>query len=172
MIQQSLKGRSISRPAGALAVLGLAASIVLVRWIELALAMTTGFQYGAFAVWALIVAEAAFVMRLSVMGYRYTVSDGRFFVERVYGDHARIVHDIPLSGVLAVGGRDDVFRRYGNAQAYDRAVLRGAECPEKALAYAPGKGADGAARLLLFQPNEEIFRALEEAARKNGAENP
>ncbi len=171
MIQQSVKGRPLSRLAGVLLVLGLAASIVLVSWIERALAMTTGFQYGAFAVWALIIAEAAFVMRLSVMGYRYTVSDGRFFVERVYGDHARIVHDIPLSGVLAVGGRDDVFRRYGNAQAYDKAVMRQAECPEKALAYAPGKDAEGAARLMLFQPNEEILRALEEAARKNGEGN-
>ncbi len=165
MIQQVVRGRSVSRGAGLLIVAGLAVSIVLVSWIERAVAMTTGFQYGAFAVWALVVAEAVAIVRLSVMAYRYTVSDGRFFIERVYGDHARIVHSVQLNRVLAVGPRDEIFRRFGNAQAYDRAVIKKAEFPEKALAYAAEGG--GAARLLVFQPNEEILAALEKAALEN-----
>jgi len=161
MIQQTLKGRPVSRPAGLLIVLGLAVSIVLVSWIERAVALTTGFQYGSFAVWALIVAEAAAVIRLSVMAYRYTVADGRFFVERVYGDHARIVHDIPLDAILAVGAKDDVFRHYGNAQAYEQAVMRHSGLPEAAIAYARKADAPG---LLVIQPDEKILAALRTAA--------
>ncbi len=167
MIQQTVKGRSVSPLAGALIVLGLAASIVLVSWVERAIALSTGFQYGSFAVWAVIVAEAVFIVRLSVMACRYTVAEGRFFIERVYGDHARIVYDIPLGSVLAVGERDDIFRRFGNAQAYDSVCIRKCGLPEKALAYAAKDG--GAAKLLLFQPNDEIQAALREAAQSGEA---
>ena len=162
MIQQSVKGRQISPLAGILVVVGLAVSIVLVSWIERAIAMTTGFQYGSFAVWILIVIEAVFIMRLSVMACRYTVAEDRFFIERVYGDHARIVYDIPLSSILAVGEKDEVFKKYGNAQAYNSVVIKKYEYPEKALAYAAKDGE--AAKLLLFQPNDEIFAALSAAA--------
>ena len=167
MIRQNVKGRSVPPILGALIVLGLAASIVLVSWVERAVALSTGFQYGAFAVWALVVAEAVFIARLSVMSCRYTVAEGRFFIERVYGDHARIVYDIPLDAVLAVGGKDEVFARYGSAQTYDSVTIRKYPLAEKALAYAAKDG--GAARLLLFQPNEEIFAALSAAAQaRNG----
>ena len=168
MIQQDLKGHGVSGWLGALMIVGFAVSIVLVSWIERAIALTTGFQYGAFAVWALVVVEAMAVMRLSVMAYRYTIADGRFFVERVYGDHARITCDIPLKTVLAIGERDDIFKRYGGAQAYDKAVMKETALPEMALAYAREK--DEAAGLLLIQPNGEILNALREAARANEAE--
>ena len=100
MIQQSVKGSPVPPLKGALIIAGLAVSIVLVSWVERAVALSTGFQYGSF-----------------VMAYRYTVTEGRFFIERVYGDHARIVYDIPLESVLAVGDKDEVFGRYGSAQA-------------------------------------------------------
>ena len=167
MIQQTVKGRSVSPLGGALLIVGLAVSIVLVSWIERAIALSTGFQYGSFAVWALIVVEAMLIVRLSLMSCRYTVSDGRFFIERVYGNRARIVYDIPLDAVLAVGDRDEIFRRYGNAQAYDSVSIRRQVIPEKALAYAAKNG--GPARLLLFQPNDEILAALDAAGQNGGA---
>ena len=165
MIQQVVKGRPVSAFRGVLIIIALAASIVLVSWVERAIALSTGFQYGAFAVWALVIAEAVAIMRLSVMGFRYTVSDGHFFVERVYGDHARIVHDVPLDAILAVGGREDVFHRYGSAQAYEKAVMKHCPLPEKALAYR-GKSEGDPARLLLIQPDAAILAALNEAAAK------
>ena len=168
MIQQELKGRSISGALGVLVILGLVVSIILVSWIERAIAMTTGFQYGAFAVWALVIVEAAAIMRLSVLAYRYTISDGRFFVERVYGDHARIICEVSLGAVLAVGEKDGIFKRYGNAQAYDKAVMKKANLPEMALAYTREKS--DMPGLLVIQPNEEILKALEEAALANAAE--
>ena len=117
------------------------------------------------AVWLIIVAEAVAVMRLSVMEFRYTVDDGRFFIERVYGDHARIVHDIPLKDILAVGDQDEIFKKYGNGQSYDKATLRENKLPKKAIAYRR-EGAD-AVRLMLIQPEELLLHALEDAAAAN-----
>ncbi len=170
MIQQRLKGRAVSGPAGALIVLGLAVSIVLVSWLEraLELSLSNGFQYFSFVVWVLIAAEVVAMMRLSVMEYRYTVADGRFFVERVYGSHARIVQDIPLDGLLGVGARDEVFRRFGNAQVYEKAVLKSVALPEMALAYRKDGGAPG---LLIIQPDEAVLGALEAAIHENAPED-
>ena len=169
MYQQHVKGRSVSTPLGILIVLGIAASIVLVSWLEQAIRMTTGFQYGAAAVWVLVVAEAVAVMRLSVMEFRYTIADGRFFIERVYGDHARIVHNIACADILAVGGEDEIFKKYGNGQAYDRAAMKGVSLPRQAVAY---RGRDGEpVRLIVFQPDEEFLRRLRSECARAGAEN-
>ena len=161
MIRQSLKGRPVSPVRGILLILGLAVSIVLVSWLERAIAMTTGFQYGSFAVWALIVAEVMAVMRLSVMEYRYSLGEGHFIVERVYGGLARVTHDIPLDSLLAVGPKEEIFKQFGSAQAYEKAVMKQSPLPEMALAYAkPGAAAAG---LLIIQPDEAMSAGLRAA---------
>lgn len=162
MVQQRLKGRTVSPVKGILLVSGIVLSIVLVSWLERLIALTTNIQYAGMAVWLLIVLEAMAVMRLSVMEYRYTVDDGRFFIERVYGDHARIVHDIPLSDIVAVGDQKEIFRTYGNGQSYDKAVLRESTLPTRAIAYKKD-GADSV-KLILVQPDEAILGALSETA--------
>ena len=158
MIHQSLKGRSLSPLKGILLIAGLAVSIVLVSWVERAIALSTGFQYGSFAVWILVVAEVMAVLRLSVMEYRYSLGEGRFFVERVYGGSARITHDIPLSRVLAFGPKEEIFRRYGNAQTYEKAVVKEIQLPEAAIAYT--KENSDAPALLVIQPDEAMAAAL------------
>lgn len=167
MIHQSLKGRALSPVKGILLIVGLAVSIVLVSWVERAVAMTTGFQYGSFAVWALIVAEVMAVMRLSVMEYRYSLGEGHFFVERVYGGLARITHDIPLDSLLAVGPKDEIFKRFGSAQAYEKAVMKQSPLSETAIAYAKSGG--GAAGLLVIQPDEAMLAGLQAALAANAA---
>jgi hypothetical protein len=158
MIRQTLKGRALSPVKGALVIVGLAVSIVLVSWIERAIALSTGFQYGAFAVWALIIVELMAVLRMSAMEFRYSLGEGHFFVERVYGGSARIVHDIPLSRMLAFGPKDDIFKRYGNAQTYEKAVIKQSGLPEMAVAYARENG--DAPALLVIQPDEAMTSAL------------
>ena len=165
MVQQRLKGRSVSPVQGLLIIAGIIFSIIFVSWLERVSGLAAGLQYGGMAVWLIIVAEAVAVMRLSVMEFRYTVDDGRFFIERVYGDHARIVHDIPLKDILAVGDQDEIFKKYGNGQSYDKATLRENKLPKKAIAYRR-EGAD-AVRLMLIQPEEPLLHALEDAAAAN-----
>lgn len=165
MVQQRLKGRSVSPIQGVLIIAGIIFSIIFVSWLERVISLAAGLQYGGMAVWLIIVAEAVAVMRLSVMELRYTVDDGRFFIERVYGDHARIVHDIPLKDILAVGDQDEIFKKYGNGQSYDKATLRENKLPKKAIAYK--KDGAEAVRLMLIQPEEPLLRALERAAAEN-----
>ncbi len=166
MIQQRLKGRSVSPVQGLLIIAGIIFSIIFVSWLERVISLAAGLQYGGMAVWLIIVAEAVAVMRLSVMEFRYTVDAERFFIERVYGDHARIVYDIPLGDILAVGDQDAVFKEYGNGQSYDKATLRENRLPVKAVAYRKA-GAD-APQLMLIQPDESLLHALEDAVAANG----
>ena len=165
MVQQRLKGRSVSPLQGIAIVLGIVLSIMIVSWLERLISVAAGLQYAGMAVWLIVVAEAVAVMRLSVMEFRYTVDDGRFFIERVYGDHARIVHDIPLKDILAVGDQDEIFKKYGNGQSYDKATLRENKLPKKAIAYKK-EGAE-TVRLMLIQPEEPLLRALERASAEN-----
>ena len=161
MIRQTLKGRSVSPLKGILTIAGLAVSIVLVSWIERAVAMSTGFQYGAFVVWILVALEAVAIVRMGVMEMAYSVRDGHFIVERVYGQNARPVQDIPLTDILDVGPKDDIFARYGNGQAFDKATMKAVTLPEMAIAYRKEWG--NRPSLLVIQPNEEILEALRES---------
>lgn len=170
MIHQSLKGRGVSPLKGVLLILGLAVSIVLASWIERAVALSTGFQYGAFAVWGLVIAEVLAVLRLNVMEYRYSLGEGHFFVERVYGGMGRVTHDIPLDRLLAAGPKDEIFKEYGGAQTYEKAVVKTCSLPEMALAYAKDGG--GAAALLVIQPDEAMATGLRSAARASAGGQP
>ena len=160
MTSQLLKGQNIRPAAGVLIIAGLVASIVLAGWVEPALAGVESLRYIRFAVWAVIIVEAVLCMRLSVKSYRYTADGEHFVVELVYRDHTRVIHDIPAGQILAVGLKDDVFKAYGNAQAYDKAVLR--QSPHETRAVAYKKDGDEMARLLLIQPDESMLEALED----------
>lgn len=159
MTTQLLKGRSVSPVAGVLVIAGLVASIALAGWTERALAEIESLRYIRFAVWAVVVLEAALCMRLSARSYRYTADGDRFVVETVYRDHTRVTHEIPAGQIVAVGLKDEVFRTYGNAQAYDRAALRQSAYADRVVAYK--KDRDDIVRLLLIQPDEDMLGAIE-----------
>ena len=81
--------------------------------------------------------------------------------EHVY-DFARSLCFL-FPSLLGVGARDEVFRRFGNAQVYEKAILKSVALPEMALAYAKDDG--GAAALLVIQPDEAMAAGLRSAAR-------
>lgn len=169
MYQQDVKGKRLSTLAGVGLILMIVLSIIAAGILEKAIAMTTGFQYGSFLVWALVVAEAVLVMRLSVKEYRYTLTEGRLIIESRYGDHVRMLYDVPVADIAAIGPQDEVFRQYGNGQAFDRVFTRGCAVPPSGLAYRKG----GEIRLLSFQPDERmtsLIRQGMEAAKKETEE--
>jgi hypothetical protein len=140
-------------------VLSIAAAGILERVIyEL-----TRNSLGAIVVWGLIGAEIFLLLRLSVREYRYTLTDGRLFIESRYGDSVRLLHEIPLSGVIAIGTQDEIFEKYGNAQAYDKVYTRGCEIPLSALVYVK----NGENKLLSFQPDETVRKIIEEAIKEH-----
>lgn len=160
MVRQRVKGRTVSPLVGILLILGIALSIVVIGWIEQAIQLVTGSQLGA-VMWLLVVAEAALAMRLSVMEYLYTVADDKFYIERVYGDHGRIVYDIPIKDIAAFGGKAEIFKEYGNGQSFDKAVMRHCTLKEMAIAY--HKENSEQMKLLVIQPDEELRAALDRA---------
>ena len=156
MYQQDVKGKSISSLAGVGLIALIVLSIMAAGFLEQLIAVMTGFKYGSFLVWGLVIAEAVFVMRLSVKEYRYTLAEGRLVIESRYGDHVRVLYNIPLSDVAAVGPQDDVFRQYGNGQAYEKVFTRGYPAAPSGLAYRK----DGSIRLLSFQPDETMLSLI------------
>jgi len=160
MTEQRLKGRTVSPLKGFVIIVGIVLSIIVVSWLERFLSAVTGLSYFSYAVWVVIILEAAAVMRLSVMEYRYVLADGHFIVQRVYGDHARVVQDIPVEQIAAVGRTEDIFKRYGNGQSYEKAVMRQSMIEQQAIAYR--KAEDDAWKLLVIQPDEAMKKALSE----------
>lgn len=162
MYQQEVKGRHLSTLAGIGVILLIVLSIMAAGFLEQLIMLTTGFKYGSFFVWALVIAEAVFVMRLSVREYRYTLADGRLIIESRYGDHVRMLYDIPVADVAAIGPQDDVFRQYGNGQTYDRVFTRGCAVAPSGMAYRR----NDEIRLLSFQPDEKLIALI-----RQGMEN-
>ena len=156
--QQDINGKRVSPLVGIGLIALIVFSIMAVGTLEQLIARWTGFRYGSMVVWVIVAAEALLVMRLSVLEQRYVLTEERLLVMNRYGDHERVLYDIPLSAMAAVGPEKDVFARYGNGQAYDRAVTRGSDIPVSALAW---RG-DGKTRLLLFQPDEKLTALLRE----------
>ena len=161
MTEQRLNGKKIRPLAGVALILGFVASIILVSWIERAIAISTGFQYGQFAVWIIVAAEVFMIMRLNARGYRYCLKDGAFTVEALYGQRVRPLFSIPVGQIIAFGERDSVFRQYGNAQGFDKAIVR--DCPLAPMAIAWKKPDIAQPALLVIQPDESMRAALEAA---------
>lgn len=152
MYQQEVKGKKISSLAGAGMILLIVLSIMAAGFLEQLIAVMTGLSFGAMLVWAMVVVEVFFLLRLGVREYRYTLTEGRLFIESRYGNSTRIIHDIAVSAIRAIGPEEEVFAAYGNGQTYDRVFSKGCDVPASVIAYLK----DGETRLLLFQPDEKL----------------
>ena len=158
MYQQDVKGKKLSALAGMGMIVLIVFSIMAAGLIEQTVAQFTGSGYGSIIVWALAAAEVFFLLRLSVQEYRYTVTEGRLFIESRYGNSTRIIHDIALGAVCEIGSEQDIFEKYGNGQSYDKVFTRGYAEPISALAYRKNEEI----RLLLFQPDEKMISLIQE----------
>lgn len=158
MYQQDVKGKKISSLAGlgmiALIVLSICAAGILERLI----AQLTGLDYGAMLVWALVALEVFLLLRLSVREYRYTLTEGRLFIEARYGNSTRIIHDIPVEAIQAIGPEQEIFAAYGNGQTFDKVFTKGCGIASSVIAYQK----DGSTKLLLFQPDEKLTALIKQ----------
>lgn len=157
MYQQDVKGKRISPLLGAGMILLIVVSIMAAGILEQAIAQVTGMTFGSMLVWLLVVLEVFLLFRLSVREYRYTLTDGRLFIEARYGNNVRIIHDIALSAVLSIGSEEDIFREYANGQSYDKVFTKGCEIQPRVIAYRK----DDQIQLLLFQPDEQLTALIE-----------
>ncbi len=157
MYQQEVKGRKISPLAGIGLIVLIVVSIMAAGILEQLIAVMTGFAYGSFVVWGLVVVEAVFIMRLNVMGSFYRLTEDSLCIDRKYGERIRNMLTIPLTHIVAVGPEAEIFKKYGNAQAYDKLTTRGCAIPVSAVAYRK----DGEIKLVTFHPDEELLFLME-----------
>ena len=157
MYQQEVKGKHLSPLAGIGLIVLMVLSIIVAGMAEQAISALVGRNYG-FVVWGVAAVEVFFLLRLSVQEHRYTLTEGRLFIESRYGDSARIIHDIALGAICDIGTEQEIFEKYGNGQAYDKVHTRGCPLPFSALAYRK----DSEIRLLLFQPDDQLCALIRE----------
>ena len=152
MYQQDVQGKKISPLIGAGMILLIVVSIIAAGILEQIIAQLTGMAFGAMLVWALVVLEVFMLFRLSVREYRYTLADGRLFIEACYGSSTRIIHDIALSSMLAIGPEEEIFSQYANGQTFDKVFTKGCSISPSVIAYRK----EEEIKLLLFQPDEQL----------------
>ena len=157
MYQQDVKGKKVSPLAGVGMILLIVVSIMAAGILEQLIAQLTGKSFGAMLVWALVVLEVFMLFRMSVREYRYTLADGRLFIEARYGNNTRIIHDIALSAVQAIGSEEEIFRQYANGQAFDKVFTKGCALESRVIAYRK----DEEIKLLLFQPDDKLFHLIQ-----------
>ena len=158
MYQQDVKGKKVSALAGIGMVLLIVLSIVAAGFLEQVLVLMTGVSYGSIVVWGLVIVEIFLLLRLSSREYRYTLTEGRLFIESRYGNSTRIIHDISVNAIEAIGPEQEIFQTYGNGQAYDRVFTKGCGIAPSVIAYRK----DGEVKLLLFQPDEKLAGMIKE----------
>lgn len=160
MYQQEVHGKRMSNWMGVGLILLIVLSIMLAGFFEQVIALMTGFSQAGLLAWVLVAVEVFLLLRLSVREYLYTLSDGRLIIQSKYGKSVRLLYDIPIHSISAIGAEDEIFRKFGNGQPFDKVVTRGCEIPAQAMAYRK----DGNTRLILFQPDEKMIRLLNEQA--------
>ena len=157
MYQQDVRGKKLSPLVGAGMILLIVVSIMAAGILEQAIAQMTGMTFGSMLVWALVVVEVFLLFRLSVREYRYTLVDGRLFIEARYGNSTRIIHDISVSAIQAIGSEEEIFKKYANGQSYDKVFTKGCGIESRVIAYRK----DEEIKLLLFQPDDKLTELIQ-----------
>lgn len=153
MYQQDVKGKKPSSLAGIGMILLIVLSITAAGLLEQVIAQLTGSTLGSIVVWGLVVAEVFLLLRMGVKEYRYTLTEGRLFIEARYGNSTRIIHDIAVSAIRDIGPEEEIFGRYAAGQTFDKVFVKSCNVPASVIAYLK----DGETKLLLFQPDEKLI---------------
>ena len=96
-------------------------------------------------------------LRDYVLNYLYTANTKQLQVCRVYGPgRPRVMEDVYFSRLKAIGEVEAMKKRFPGAKV-QRATLRRATLPVKAVAYDSAEGM----KLLLFQPDGELCALLQ-----------
>ena len=155
MITQDVKNPRMKGLGGIVLILMIMLIIFLALIVSTALKPYIGALASTISVWAVGGAVALYVNRRFVMEFRYSADARRFRVERLYGDRARFMTEIPLNAIVKTGSPADIRSAYPDAPK-ENATLRDAKLETVAIAYK----SDGAVRILLAQPDERMRKRL------------
>ena len=92
-----------------------------------------------------------------MLNYLYTTNTKQLQISRVYGPgRPRVMENVYFSRLKAIGEVEAMKKRFPGAKV-QRATLRRATLPVKAVAYDSAEGM----KLLLFQPDGELCALLQ-----------
>lgn len=157
MYQQEVKGKKLSPLAGVGIILLIVISIMAAGLLEQVIAQMTGNSPASMLVWLPAALGVFILFRLGVRDYRYTVGEGRLIIEARYGNNVRVIYDIPLASMLAIGPEEEIYAGYANGQTIDKVFTRGCGIEPRVIAYRK----DDQTRLLLFQPDGQLLHLIQ-----------
>lgn len=92
-----------------------------------------------------------------VIRYLYTVDGVKLTVERVYHKKPRPMIELMKRDILFIGSAEDAVKKHGKVKTH-KAVRK--TNPNKPVAVVYKRA--GEKQMLIFQPNEEVLKAIEE----------
>ena len=123
---------------------------------------TTAYTISSIAYWLFGGLLGLKFLRDYVLNYLYTANTKQLRVERIYGPgRPRFFEDVYFSRLKALGEVEEMKKRFPTAKIL-RATLRRDKLPVKALAYDSTEGM----KILLFQPNDELWAHLQAVLRE------
>lgn len=160
MVQETVESRRVSSLQGFGLIILIVGGVYLMSGLAGWLQSQFHFEYAGLLIWLYAGLMALLVMRFRIMAYRYTYYEGRLMMERKFGGHAKILVNVPLCDVKALGPMDEVLARYPDAKPINRLYLKekAQEKPVMAMIYAQ----DGAKCAALFQPSAAMQKLIRE----------
>lgn len=163
MIQQKVCPSPTTPKQGVLIVAGILGTLLVASLLTNVIALYSDSFIPTLAVWLAAIGAAVYVMRERVMEYCYTVSDGRLTLERVFGQHTKVLLHVPLSDITEFGGEAELRARH--PQIKNAMVLAMKSCALERMAIAYKQ--DGQLQMAIFQPDEQMKKAVwDEEARE------
>lgn len=164
MITQRVSPRKLKPWQGILIVLAIAVLLLAATALVNLLKSRTDPVWGQIAVLLLAGLGAYYIMRNFILEFQYTVSDGVFYLERLYGQRTKVMLQVPLSDILFLGEDKQAAAKWPQARIMVNATLRRPAEPIEKVCFAYRK--DGQIHLGLVQANEAIKKAMFDLQRR------
>lgn len=158
MYQQVVQGKKISPLMGIVWVAGIVGIILVASFLAQLIAQVFALEYASLAVWLVAALLAVWIMQRRVMEYRYTINQGRLYLERKFGEHTKVLQQIELCDVSQLGPAEDLLPRFQKTGPINKLCLRDNPLPHMLLVYR----LQGAQKLALIQPDERMQQLIRE----------
>lgn len=168
MVQQWVHAKKTTPLQGVLLVLGLLVGLMIASVVSNISVQLTGSNWFSLLIWLLAIGLGVWLMRDRVLEYRYSVTEGMLYLERMYGQQAKLLLSLPVMEILEFGPAADLQARHPEIKNAMHLTRPSCAYPKMAISYKK----DGQLQLAILQPDPDMTAALwnEEARRLNHIE--
>lgn len=158
MVTQRVSPVKIKPWQGILLVLAIAALLLTASTLVNLLAIRTNPLWGQISVLLLTGLGAWYLMRNYILEFQYTVNEGVFYIERLYGQRTKVMLQLPLSDILFVGTDKECAAKWPQARIMVNASLKKPLEPMETVCFAYRQ--NGQVQLGLVQPTPQMKKAM------------